>query len=101
MKNCSTCANQGSRNCYGCKSVSYANYQKKDIAEKYLICEGCYAIADNNWRHANAFNSSKFCNICGTYCSEKTLYPDELKRLQEKHKKVVKEKEELYLRRGN
>lgn len=51
--------------------------------QEVIVCDCCkkpYA----KWHHANQYNSSKFCDICGSYCSTRTLANYEIKRLKMK-----------------
>lgn len=56
---------------------------------KVLVCDGCYKVSPN-WHYANPYNSSKFCDLCGTYCSEYDLEDDEIRRFEEKHEDYLK-----------
>lgn len=57
-----------------------------------IVCDCCkkpYA----SWHYDNPYNSSKFCNICGSYCSTYNLDEDEIERLEEKHNEWLKNRE--------
>lgn len=56
---------------------------------KVIVCDCCKKTFAN-WHYDNPFNSSKFCNICGSYCS--TYYDldeDNIKRFEEEHEKWI------------
>lgn len=59
-----------------------------EVSEK-LVCENCKKV-NPDWRYANAFNSSKFCNICGCYCGTYFLTDQEIESLNERHEKWLR-----------
>lgn len=61
--------------------------------KKVLVCDNCKDVKDiklGSWHYANEFNSCKFCDICGTCCSERELTKQEIKRYEEKHEALMK-----------
>lgn len=56
---------------------------------RVVVCDGCYKV-NASWHYDNPYNSSKFCNLCGAYCSEYNLDEDDIKRLEQKHEDYLR-----------
>lgn len=56
---------------------------------RVIVCDNCKKV-DPSWHHANAFNSSKFCDICGCYCGTYKLTDGEIEHFNEQHEKWLK-----------
>jgi len=55
-----------------------------------IVCSCCKKTY-TSWHFANVFNSSKFCDICGGYCSTYSDLDDEnIERLEDLHKDWLK-----------
>ena len=57
---------------------------------KVIVCD-CCKKPNARWHYDNPFNSSKFCDICGSYCSTYDLGEDDIERLEERHKIWLRE----------
>lgn len=54
------------------------------------VCDNCYSI--NNYHYSSPFNSSGFCNECGSYCSTINKIKDEdLEFYERKHNEFLKQ----------
>lgn len=51
---------------------------------KTIVCESCHK-PNAKWAYDNPNNSSRFCVICGSYCSDMNLTEEEIERYQERH----------------
>lgn len=59
---------------------------------KVIVCDCCkkpYA----SWHYSNSLNSSKFCDICGSYCSEHDLLEEDIDYYEQRHQQWLKEQE--------
>lgn len=57
--------------------------------QRVLVCEDCKKV-NPSWRHADAYNSSKFCNICGCFCGTYDLSDYEIESLNQQHEKWLR-----------
>ena len=53
---------------------------------RVIVCD-CCKKPNASWHYDNPFNSSKFCNICGSYCSEHNLLEEDIFYYEQEHEK--------------
>ena len=60
------------------------------MSERTLVCQCCSRV-NPSWHHANSTNSSRFCDVCGSYCEYVGMSPQDELNAQERHFKWLYE----------